>query len=264
MPLPITNILQLVALDPHTPVAETFAFIKKQHGAKEAPFVIHIYQDTTHTAEALELEPAPGDQHVQDTRLQHREREPEKPKFFQWAVSKHAGQPHPKDSWELNLKKGQKVKVWEDRGNNWYMVEGGGLKGWVHGTWLAFCGNRVHKDPRSTYSQFQDDMRKLLVPGQLCDFPPLREYMSECVNAACQPLRDSTQLGICVHNLQTLLEGSGQYSYNWLKEERNVWHPDKFARYCHVEHKEHLKTSAQEVFVLYGILMDVCKQQEAE
>ncbi|KAF1931286.1 uncharacterized protein M421DRAFT_417934 [Didymella exigua CBS 183.55] len=252
--------LVLVALNPHAPVGETFALIKKQHNAQEAPFVISFYQDTVYTAEALEpvLE-------AQDTRLQHVEREPEKPKFFRWAVSKRTGRPHLKDSWELELEKGKKVKVWEDMGKNWYIVEaGGGVRGWVHGTWLAFCGSRVHRDPRSTYQQFQEDMRRLLVPGQLRDFPPLRDYMSECAKVACQPLREGTQPGICVHDLQTLLEGSGKYSYDWLREERNVWHPDKFARYCHAQHKEHIKTSAQEVFVLYGVLMDMCKQQEEE
>ena len=47
-----------------------------------------------------------------------------------------------------------------------------------------------------------------------------------------------------------------------MKEERIVWHPDKFARYCHTDHKEELKTYAQEMFVLYGVLMDMCRQQE--
>ena len=130
----------------------------------------------------------------------------------------------------------------------------------MHGSWLAFCGSRVPEDARNTYTQFQNDMRKLLVPGQLREFPPFREYMSDCTNAACQPLKEDTELGICAHDLQMLLEGSGQYCYDWLKEERNVWHPDKFARYCQPSHKEHLKSSAQEVFVLYGVLMDNCEE----
>ena len=86
--------------------------------------------------------------------------------------------------------------------------------------------------------------------------------MNSCIISACEPPRDDTQLGICIHDLQTLLEGSGCYSYEWLKEERNVWHPDKFARYCHPDHKEQLKVLAQEVFVLYGILMNKCSQHE--
>jgi hypothetical protein len=255
------NISQLFALDPHAPVAETFVLIKQQHDAHEAPFVIHFHQDTAHTAEALE--PAPPVQPVQDTQLQHIEREPEKPKFFRWAISKTTGRPHPKDSWELELWRGQKIKVWEDLGKNWHIAENGlGMKGWVHGTWFAFCGSRVQKDPYSTLTRFQEDMRKLLVPGQLRDFPPLLDYMGECVNAACQPLKTTTttQIGMCVHNLHTLLEGSGHYSYDWLKEERNVWHPDQFARYCHPSCKEQLKTHAQEVFVLYGVLMDMCEK----
>jgi hypothetical protein len=163
----------------------------------------------------------------------------------------------------LELKKKEKVKVCEERGRNWYIVEGrGGIKGWVHGTWLDFCGSKVRKDPRSTYTQLYKDMHKLLIPGQLHEFPPLREYMNSCTISACEPLKGGTQWGICVHNLQALLEGSGYYSYEWLKEERNVWHPDKFARYCHPDHKEQLKVLAQEVFILYGILMNKCSQHE--
>ncbi|KAF2623885.1 hypothetical protein BU25DRAFT_349118 [Macroventuria anomochaeta] len=252
--------LVLVALDPHAPVGETFAFIKKQHDAQEAPFVINFYQDAAHALETPKAAPE-----VQETRLQHIERKPEKPKLFRWAISKRNGRPHPGESWELELKEGQKVKVWDHMGRDWHIVEGrGGTKGWVHGTWLEFCGSKVHKDPRHNYTLFQDDMRKLLIPGQLREFPPLCEYMSVCSNAACEPLKGGSKPGICIHDLQTLLEGSGCYSYEWLKEERNVWHPDKFARYCHPEHKEHLKTSAQEVFVLYGVLMDMSSQQEDE
>ncbi|KAJ4309702.1 hypothetical protein N0V94_008800 [Neodidymelliopsis sp. IMI 364377] len=244
----------LVALNPHTPVSETFTFIKKQRDAQEAPFVIHFYKDITYTTEA-----APT---IQDTRLQHVEQKPEKPKFFRWAISKRDGRPHPDESWELKLKKGQKIKVFDDMGRNWFIAEGRrDVRGWVHGTWLEFCGSKVHQDPQSTYTLFQQDMRKLLVPGQLREFPALREYTGNCSDAACQPLKGCTQLGICCHDLQTLLEGSGCYSYAWLKEERNVWHPDKFARYCDPEHKERLKESAQEVFVLYGVLMDMCSQE---
>lgn len=245
---------QLVALDPHAPVGDAFAFFKKQHDAEEAPFVIRFHGDTTHTAEALQRAPP-----VEDTRLQHVEPTPSNPKFFRWAICKRSGRPHPLDTWELELQKNQKVKATEDKGNNWYIAEGErGVRGWVHGTWLAFCGSKVQEDCRSTYAQFQDDMRKLLVPGQLRTFPRLGDYMSVCFNAACEPLKGNSQVGICLHDLQTLLEGSGCYCFDWLKEERNIWHPDKFARYCHPKHKEELKNSAQEVFVLYGVLMDMC------
>lgn len=249
--------VQLAVLDPHAPVGETFVFVKKQYSAKEAPFIFRFFQDTTHTTRRLDALPP-----IQDTDLQHIEREPDKPKRFQWAISKRDGRPHPGEPWELELKKGQKVKLCKDMGRNWYIVEGrNGATGWAHRTWLQCCGSKVHKDPRTTYFQFQEDMRELLVSGQLCEFPALSEYMATCSIAACEALRDNTQLRICVHDLQTLLAGSGCYSFQWLKEERNVWHPDKFARYCHPEHKERLTAFAQEVFVLYGVLMDMCSYQ---
>lgn len=211
-----------------------------------------------HVAEGLKATPT-----VQDTRLQVGERRPDKPKSFRWAMCKRGGRPHASDSWELELKKGQVVKVWEDRGSDWFVVEvQGGTRGWAHGSRLAFYGSKMHKDPHGTYLQFEEDMRKLLDPGQLRKFPPLSEYMDMCTESGCRPAKDDSRLGICVHDLQTLLQGSSCYCYEWLKEERNMWHPDKFARFCHPDHKEELKTSAQEVFVMYGVLMDTCMRQE--
>ncbi|KAF9697563.1 hypothetical protein EKO04_004183 [Ascochyta lentis] len=244
--------LVVVALDPYAPVGETFALIKKQHGAQEAPFVIHFYEEPVYTTATADAAPV-------DSHLQCMEPKPDELKHFRWATSKRDGRPHRGDSRELALKKGQRVKVWDDKGRDWFIAEGRrGVKGWVHGSWLAFCGSKVHEDAQSTYKQFQEDMRRVLVPGQVCEFPALGEYMKACSHAGCELLKSHSQLGICVHELQTLLEGSGCYSYAWLKEERNVWHPDKFARYCHVEHREGLKACAQEVFVLYGVLMDMC------
>ncbi|KAJ4991584.1 hypothetical protein SVAN01_02965 [Stagonosporopsis vannaccii] len=250
--------LVFVALDSHAATGDGFAFFKKQHDAEEAPFVIHFHGDITHIAGALKAAPA-----VQDPRLQHSEQKPDETKSFRWAICKRGGRPHASDSWELELQVGQLVKVWEDRGGHWFVVEvHGGMVGWAHGSRLAFCGTKMHKDPRGTYLQFQEDVRKLLVPGQLREFPPLSEYMDVCSNAACKPAKGSSQLGICVHDLQALLEGSSCYCYEWLKEERNMWHPDRFARFCHTDHREELKTSAQEVFVMYGVLMDMCRRQE--
>ena len=253
----MSDTIQFATLDPHAPIGDAFAFFKKQDDAKYVPFVIRVHGDTTHAAEGLVGGPA-----VQDTRLQRSKQEPDKPKFFRRAICKRGGRPHASDSWELELKVGQVVKVWDDRGSNWFVVEvQGGILGWAHGSRLAFCGTKMHKDPHGTYAQFQEDMRKLLVPGQLREFPPLSEYMDVCAKAACISVKGNLQLGICVHELQTLLEGSCCYCYEWLKEERNVWHPDKFVRFCHPNYKDELKVSAQEVFVMYGMLMDLCKRQ---
>ncbi|KAJ4337780.1 hypothetical protein N0V95_008238 [Ascochyta clinopodiicola] len=243
--------LVLVALDPHAPVGETFVFIKKQHDAQEAPFVVRFYQEPIYATATTP---------TQDTRLQHVDIKPDKSTHFRWATSKRDGRPHRGDSRELELKKGQKIKVWGHKGRDWFIAEGQrGVKGWVHGSWLDSHDSKEHRDPRSTYLQFQEDMRRLLVPGQMREFPAFHAYTNTCTNAACAPLKSNTQLGICVHDLQTLLMGSERYSYAWLKEERNVWHPDRFARFCDVERRDRLKEEAREVFVLYGVLMDMCE-----
>jgi hypothetical protein len=88
----------------------------------------------------------------------------------------------------------------------------------------------------------------------------MTKYVDECTRAGCQPLKeDVSGLGICTHDLLVLLQASGKYSYGWLKEERNVWHPDRYARFCHPDHVERLRLQAEQMFVMYGILMEDCK-----
>ncbi len=90
-----------------------------------------------------------------------------------------------------------------------------------------------------------------------CASPPVAEYTQTRSSSFCRQFRGGRHLGMCVHDLQTLLEWSKCYSYAWLKEERNVWHPpmvDRFARYCYAECREELKWETFEGFVLYGIL----------
>jgi methylenetetrahydrofolate dehydrogenase (NADP+)/methenyltetrahydrofolate cyclohydrolase/formyltetrahydrofolate synthetase len=59
--------------------------------------------------------------------------------------------------------------------------------------------------------------------------------------------------------LEVLLRGSGRYSYAWLKEERNIWHPDRFSRFCQADFVDQLKVKAEQMFVLYGVLMQAEK-----
>jgi hypothetical protein len=56
--------------------------------------------------------------------------------------------------------------------------------------------------------------------------------------------------------LEVLLRGSGSFSYEWLKEERNRWHPDRFRQLCDPGRSGALKLKAQQLFVLYGVLME--------
>jgi methylenetetrahydrofolate dehydrogenase (NADP+)/methenyltetrahydrofolate cyclohydrolase/formyltetrahydrofolate synthetase len=159
------------------------------------------------------------------------------------------------------LRKGETVKVIHDMGRNWFVVtDKKDVKGFVHGSWLVFGDGAVHKDSKTAYGQFVEDIRELLKPGQLQSFLAMTSYVDECTERDCQLLKeDVSKLGICTHDLRALLQASGKYSYEWLKEERNLWHPDRFARFIHPDHMERLTLMAEQMFVMYGILMEACK-----
>ena len=86
----------------------------------------------------------------------------------------------------------------------------------------------------------------------------MTSYVDECTEPDCQLAKeDVSSVGICVHDLLVLMMGSGRYDYKLLKGQRNVWHPDKFGQFCHPDHAERLKPMAEQMFVLFGILMEV-------
>lgn len=263
--------MQYVAIGAHSQEGETFAFIKKQEPGKEAPFVVHFEQEPMHTnlihnedvavedASSSHLVPDNGSNYAlpsypleEDDTLSPDESSQlmaltQGTVTFKWATSKKSGRPHPSDAWELKLKKGQRVKVLRDMGRDWHIaVDNKGAKGWVHGSWLDFGDDKVHTDSRAAYTQFVLDLQKLLIPRELHDFPIMKSYVNECSRAECKPQKeDASLLGICIHDLLVLLEGSGQISYEWLKEGRNVWHPDRFAQFCQPEQAERLKPTAE-------------------
>lgn len=239
---------QYVAINAHAATSETFAFIKKQKAGEETPFILHFDQ-----------EPVYARLFPDDRRLQHVDVKLEDTHFL-WAVSKRAGRPH-RDEWELDLNKGERVKVLQDMGCDWFVVEGRkAVKGWVHRSWLNFSNGQLHRDPKTAYSRFIDEMQKILVPGQLRSFPSISDYIDLCTRSECRSTKDDGNLtGVCYHDLEGLLRGSGRYSYAWLKEERNIWHPDRFSRFCQADFVDQLKVKAEQMFVLYGVLMQAEK-----
>ncbi|KAH8723434.1 hypothetical protein GQ44DRAFT_313788 [Phaeosphaeriaceae sp. PMI808] len=237
--------LAYVAVDSYAPSSETFAFFKKEKSGNAAPFILRFGDEPIYARLAPEnldlqnVEPKPDNTHVK------------------WAISKKKGRPH-KDTWELELKKGERVKILSDKGREWYIgVNQKGVKGWIHGSWLDFSDNRVTKDFRSAWNRFNKDLGKLFDSGPLRAFPSMAQYVDVCTKAECKSCKeDSSLLGICVHDLQVLLEGSGSYSSEWIKEVRNRFHPDRFARYCMPEHVVHVRSRAEHLFVLCGLLME--------
>ncbi|KAF2871644.1 hypothetical protein BDV95DRAFT_607066 [Massariosphaeria phaeospora] len=253
--------LAYVSIDTHSTRAETFVFIKKQPEDKEADFITHFpHEDVvsrlTHLKASTDTEPEQASKEGTGQHLQTTQNEPNVPHTYRWARSKNKGRPHPGETRELSMKKGEMVKVIQEPGNNWYIVENKrGEKGWAHAIWLDL-DSKVYADPRAAYARFVEEMDQLLKPGRLRSFPDLGQYMDACTETLCQEIKQNG-IGICSHDLAKLLGGSGRYSREFLRDERNKWHPDKFARFCHTDFREYLKKDAEAMFVLHGVLIDI-------
>ncbi|KAJ4350046.1 uncharacterized protein N0V89_008667 [Didymosphaeria variabile] len=260
--------LAYVAINAHSPTGGTFAFFKKIRDGHEAEFILRFEPEDV-VSRLHEKQDALPEMREETSRASGQvvsvPKNLEGLQVFQWAISKHTGRSHAKDSWELDLKKGERVKILKYFGNDWFFVENRrGENGWVHKAWLDFQQMIPHVDPQEAYTQFTVDVEKMLKAGNICSFPDLSRYMSACTKDACSPLKKDTHcLGICIHDLHELMCGSGEYDLDRLKMERHKWHPDKFARYCHPDHRDTLREKAQAVFVLFGVLMDILENPRA-
>jgi methylenetetrahydrofolate dehydrogenase (NADP+)/methenyltetrahydrofolate cyclohydrolase/formyltetrahydrofolate synthetase len=245
-----TNISQFVAIDAHASKSETFALINKQSPGQESPFILHFGEEPVHAR----LSTANYSLQLIDPKRQYL--------TFRWATCTKTGRPHgpSQDMWELRVKKGQTIKVLQSAGGDWHIVvDQKGMKGYAHSSWLDFT-NRLHhqplEKPEGAWRRYSDDVKKM-VSGPVSNFLDMTDYVNDCTRAGCQLVKDSeSSLGICAHDLRVLLGGSGCYCLEWLKEDRNKWHPDRFARLCAPQHAGLLKVKAQQLFVLYGILME--------
>ncbi|KAJ4299418.1 hypothetical protein N0V90_004663 [Kalmusia sp. IMI 367209] len=261
-----------VTINPHSPTGNTFAFFKKARHGEESEFILRFEPEDV-VSRLYDKHTVPGyigyEKHAVDFivpkttsneygRVVNIPKNDKGQQVFRWAISKRAGRSHATDSWELDLKKGERIKVLQDMGKDWFLAEKqSGLIGWVPGAWLDFKEMKPHVDPREAYARFKTDIEKLFKVGTLRSFPSLSKYMNACGKEACKPLKqDKDSLGVCIHDLHELMRGSGCYSSETLRGERNKWHPDKFARFCHPEHRDGLRERAQTLFVLFGVLMD--------
>lgn len=73
--------------------------------------------------------------------------------------------------------------------------------------------------------------------------------------------KSKSDLGICFHALGSLLSNSTHYSYAFVKEQRDHWHPDRFSRLGAPAQKERLTKKAEQLFVLMSALIDHLKNE---
>lgn len=245
-----------VSVNPHSRTGGSFFMIKKKLTVEEPEFVLRLEPEPTYarlSAMSANEASVPTDGDLEDETMDMLEYT-KADRVYQWARSKQKGRAHTTDTWELMLKKDERLKVVQSMGNGWYMLQNSdGDKGWAHVNSLVFEDN--HEGVQEAYARWEKDMATLFRAGEIRSFPDLTGYMNDCRREGCRSLKTGL-LGICAHDLRKLLGGSGVYSLEYLKTERNKWHPDKFARHCHAEHRETLIAKAEALFVLFGILID--------
>ncbi|KAF2656106.1 hypothetical protein K491DRAFT_692304 [Lophiostoma macrostomum CBS 122681] len=90
----------------------------------------------------------------------------------------------------------------------------------------------------------------------LSEFPYLPEAITICRLETCRFLKaEAKGLRACKHDVDRLFRASGLYSYEWLRQERLRWHPDRFGRLCEEDFREEGRKLAEEMFKMIDILM---------
>jgi hypothetical protein len=98
----------------------------------------------------------------------------------------------------------------------------------------------------------------------LTSFPYIPSALTVCALPSCDVLKsDLDGIHACQHDIEKLLRASGLYSYEWLRQERLRWHPDRFGRLCHENWRETGKKMAGEMFKMIHALMEELKMAEA-
>lgn len=90
----------------------------------------------------------------------------------------------------------------------------------------------------------------------LTEFPYIPAELAVCSLEACVATKsDPDGLRACEHDVERLFRASGLYSYEWLRQERIRWHPDRFGRLCEDEFRETGSRLAEEMFKIVDGLM---------
>lgn len=88
-------------------------------------------------------------------------------------------------------------------------------------------------------------------------FPPL----PRCTHYGCRAFLEHP-VPACPHNVEQFLRGSGKYSLRLVKEQRNLWHEDRFAS-CRTDLKPEFKRLANSLFVVLDPMYEELKSRAA-
>lgn len=125
----------------------------------------------------------------------------------------------------------------------------------------------IRPKPRKIQIRSQPDTHEPSIPttqsapaGLLAAFPYLPPAITVCALPSCELLKsDPLSIKACRHDVEVLMRASGLYSYEWLRQERLRWHPDRFGRLCDESWREEGKKMAEEMFKIIDALMEDLK-----
>jgi hypothetical protein len=83
--------------------------------------------------------------------------------------------------------------------------------------------------------------------------PPLDICICQLVS--CKNRKIESNLMACVHDVELLLRGSGQYSHAWLKKQMLNWHPDRIGQRSEPEFRAEACRKATEMFAIFQELL---------
>lgn len=97
----------------------------------------------------------------------------------------------------------------------------------------------------------------------LTQFPYLPATITMCRLASCTPAKaDPDGLRACKHDVERLYRASGLYSFEWLRQERIRWHPDRFGRLCEENWRDKGRKLAEEMFkMIDSLISDLDRQR---
>lgn len=100
--------------------------------------------------------------------------------------------------------------------------------------------------------------------GLLLAFPYLPPAITTCSLPSCELVKSEPEsIKACRHDVEAMMRSSGLYSYEWLRQERLRWHPDRFGRLCDQNWRESGKKMAEEMFKIIDALMEDLRLAES-
>lgn len=93
--------------------------------------------------------------------------------------------------------------------------------------------------------------------ASLTKFPDPPASQCKCAEESCKMRKaEPGALKACLHDVERLVRQDPNFSHKWLRKERLVWHPDRWARAPAAKRDEFTKKAGQ-LFIMYGEMSSI-------